>query len=458
MKKITLLWVSAIFCLLATPGLADDDDLKLILRVDPANLRAVLETYRLELEDSASQQGLFLVEVDDDVVDDDADDDDDDDKESLNQFINRVRLDPRVLGFELDQEVQSPEVTPRPTITPSLLPAQQALQDRSLVHFFGVQALKGFVAQPAASIVGLGAARNMATGRGIVAVIDTGVDPDHPLLRGALVPGYDFTRNQTSVNELDDLGSNGVGTLSQEAAVFLESLRPAQISTFATPILTQEAAVFLEGNRPPSNFGHGTMVAGLIRLVAPTAQIMPLKAFTATGTASLFNLIKAIYHATDKGARVINMSFTIAQPSDEFTRAINQAALKGVICVAAAGNEGRETIVFPAAYSNVIGVASTTNADTRSSFSNFGTALVSLAAPGEGLITAYPGGYYAAVWGTSFSAPLVSGTVALIEQVRPGATFADALEALEKAVPVENGLGSGRLDIPAVLYHRLTQQ
>jgi thermitase len=152
------------------------------------------------------------------------------------------------------------------------------------------------------------------------------------------------------------------------------------------------------------------------------------------------------------------MSFTIAQPSDEFTRAINQAATRGVICVGAAGNEGRETIVFPAAYFTVIGVASTTNADARSGFSNFGTTLVSLAAPGEGLITTYPGGNYAAAWGTSFSAPLVSGTVALLEQIRPGATFADALQALEKALPLGSSLGAGRLDIPAALHYRLAQQ
>jgi subtilisin family serine protease len=199
------------------------------------------------------------------------------------------------------------------------------------------------------------------------------------------------------------------------------------------------------------------MVAGLIRLVAPTARIMPLKAFTPLGTASLFNLTRAVYYAADNGAKVINMSFTIAQTSDEFTRAINYAAARGVICIGAAGNSGRQTVVFPAAYHNVLGVASTTNADQRSTFSNFGAALVSLAAPGEGLITAYPGGGYASVWGTSFSTPLVAGAVALLEQARPGTSYFQAEQSLQRAVPLTLDLGAGRLDINAAVTHRMLQ-
>jgi subtilisin family serine protease len=326
-----------------------------------------------------------------------------------------------------------------------------------MVNFYGTMALAGYVNQPAGGIVRLPQARTMATGTGIVAVIDTGVDPNHPLLRGALVNGYDFTRNVPGADEMADLDSTASGILSQEAGLFLEHLRPTAVSEYATAIVSQEAGLFLEGSRPPSGFGHGTMVAGIIRLAAPTARIMPLKAFTAAGTASLFDLTRAVYYAAGNGASVINMSFTLTQPSEVFTGAINYAAARGAISVGAAGNQGRETIVFPAGYHNVLGVASTNDSDTRSTFTNFGAALVSLAGPGEGLVTAYPGGGYATVWGTSFSAPLVSGTISLMLQTRPGSTYSQIEQALQAARRLGPELGAGRLDAAAAVAARLAQ-
>jgi subtilisin family serine protease len=85
-----------------------------------------------------------------------------------------------------------------------------------------------------------------------------------------------------------------------------------------------------------------------------------------------------------------------------------------VICVAAAGNSGEQTTVYPAALKGVIDVASTSNSDTQSTFSNYGAPPVWLAAPGEGVMTTYPFGTSAAGWGTSFSTPLVTGTTALM--------------------------------------------
>jgi subtilisin family serine protease len=109
--------------------------------------------------------------------------------------------------------------------------------------------------------------------------------------------------------------------------------------------------------------------------------------------------------------------------------------------------------VWPAAYSNVIGVASTNNSDIRSLFSNFG-AEVSLAAPGEALITTYPSTnfgfkqHYAEVWGTSFSAPLVAGTAALLVDINNHINGPQARSIFSKsAAPVGNqGLGAGELD------------
>src|SRR5437899_4695892 len=132
------------------------------------------------------------------------------------------------------------------------------------------------------------------------------------------------------------------------------------------------------------------MVAGIIHLVAPTAQIMPLKAFKVDGTSNLFDIMRAIYFAVDHGAKVINMSFSMVNSSPELTRAINYAAGHGLICVSSAGNTGKETLVFPAGYRNVMGVASTNNLDLRITFSNFGHSLIFPTAPAEGIIPTSP--------------------------------------------------------------------
>ena len=110
------------------------------------------------------------------------------------------------------------------------------------------------------------------------------------------------------------------------------------------------------------------------------------------------------------------------------------------------GNEGGRGC-RSCGYDNVIGVASTTNDDVRSIFSNYGSSLVWLAAPGEGVITTYPFGTYAAAWGTSFSAPFVSGTVGLLLQMRSNLTQSDAASAVAHAKILSSDLGHGRLDI-----------
>ena len=150
-------------------------------------------------------------------------------------------------------------------------------------------------------------------------------------------------------------------------------------------------------------FGHGTMVAGVIHLVAPTARIMPLKAFDASGAGYTSDIIRALHYASLHNAKVINMSFSRPTASNELKRALDFAACRGAVLVAAAGNVGTTSLRYPAAYSNVIGVASTRNDDTRSSFSSYGWSTCRLAAPGEAIITTYPAGTFAAAWGTSFA-------------------------------------------------------
>jgi len=98
-----------------------------------------------------------------------------------------------------------------------------------------------------------------------------------------------------------------------------------------------------------------------------------------------------------------------------------------------------------------MGVASTSDADTRSSFSNYGNAIVWVAAPGEAVISTYPFGTYAASSGTSFSAPFVSGAAALLLDMDKGINEAQAAAAIANAVPVGDGMGNGRLDLVLAL-------
>src|SRR5256885_11488940 len=115
--------------------------------------------------------------------------------------------------------------------------------------------------------------------------------------------------------------------------------------------------------------------------------------------------------------RSISMSFDFTTSSQELATAVNYATLRGVICVASAGNDGQIAIVYPASLPNVIDVASRSNNNTPSAFSNYGTPPVWLSAPGEAVMTTYPYGTYAAGWGTYFSAPFASGTVDLLANV-----------------------------------------
>jgi len=196
-----------------------------------------------------------------------------------------------------------------------------------------------------------------------------------------------------------------------------------------------------------TDFGHGTMVAGLIHLVAPGAKIMPLKAFASDGTANISDIVRAIYYAANNGAKIINMSFNQDQISAEVMRAINYANRNGVICIASTGNQSQSSLVYPAAYGNVLGVASVSSTGTLSTFSNYGPDITTFAAPGEGLITTYPGAHYAAVWGTSFSSALVSGAVANIVNACSTLNEAKTLNSFAANQTYTNQLGYGLINV-----------
>jgi subtilisin family serine protease len=337
------------------------------------------------------------------------------------------------------------------TIEPdSLLPVPQTplnsissgLSDTTLVNYYGTLVTHGYAAQPAAQIIRLSDAQKgfNITGTGIVAIIDTGVDPNHPVLHPVLLQGYDFTRNQPGASEWLDLSSTGISTTTSQNA------QPVKVQQSSAAVLDQSSAAVLDGG-PYSAFGHGTMTSGLVHLVAPKARILPLKAFSSNGTGNLSNIVAALYYAVQNKANVVNMSFDLSYPSPALSQAISHANKAGVVLVAAAGNEDSSARVYPASVSgSVVGIASTTDWDTRSSFSNYGSADVWIAAPGENVISTYPGGTYGSESGTSFSSPLVAGTVALMLSAKQPINQSNAANALSHAIQLTPDLNHGRLD------------
>ncbi len=359
-----------------------------------------------------------------------------------------ITTDLTVASFEPNRKLGVPELSGATTasLTQSTAGILDGLPGRSAVQYFGSAVPSNYVVQPATALLKMDG-RTLAnlSGAGImVAVIDTGVDVNHPALKGVLVPGFNFIANNTSVSELNDLGGNQGASLTQSTAGILDGNNLYIMNSSTVAILSQSTAGILDG--PPKAFGHGTMTAGLVHLIAPAAKIMPLKAFGGDGSSDLFNIIRAIYFAVDHGANVISMSFEIGQSSPALQNAINYALNKNVALVAASGNDGQQIMVYPAAYNKVIGVGSTTNKDAKSSFTNFATNAIYVAAPGEGVISTYPGGNYAAGWGTSFSAPLVAGEAALMLQAKPGMHPGDVANAVSHALAVQQ-MGHGRVDI-----------
>jgi subtilisin family serine protease len=414
-------------CLLMGLSLWAQDNFVLV--TSPAKVRDVCGRHGLTQLTKGSSHGVFLV--------------------STSSVDPSISSDSAVQSFEHDRALGVPELSGATVanLTQSSTSILDGLPGRTVVNYYGSLVPSNYVTQPATAIIrqlDLQAASGF-TGTGItVAVIDTGVDTSHPALQSTLVSGFNFISNVADPSELVDLTPDMDAALAQSSTSILDGQNLVQMNSSTMAILSQSSTSILDG--PPGEFGHGTMTAGLVHLVAPGAQIMPLKAFAGDGSSDLFNIVRAIYYAADNGANVISMSFEIAQGSPALQDAIQYALSKNVVVVAASGNDGGQILVFPSAYNSVIGVGSTSNTDTRSSFTNFGTNSVFIAAPGEGVITTYPGGNYAAGWGTSFSAPLVAGEAALVLQARPTYKTGDVANAISRAIAVQQ-MGHGRADL-----------
>jgi subtilisin family serine protease len=349
-----------------------------------------------------------------------------------------LQLTGKLVSIELDVQISF-------GTTAKLEQVPAGLNDRTLVDLLGSAVWNGYASQPASGIVRLPEARSQygVRGGGTIAVIDTGIDSAHPALRSVVLTGYDFLTNQP--------GATTEGGVQQSTAAVLDGgggiglVNQATAAVLSLPLLS---ALSLPDNEA---LGHGTEVAGLIHLVAPRAMLLPLRAFKPDGSGFLSDVLRALYYATSNNANIVNMSFSFGAYSPEFRHAVDYAQRRGLVLVASAGNNGNDRPVYPAAFPGVIGVGSTNSFDQRSSFSNYGSQLVWVAAPGEQLITTYPYGTYAATSGTSFSAAIVSGTVALMLDRGHRVNQTEAREALSQARWVSPQLGNGRLDVVRAL-------
>jgi subtilisin family serine protease len=322
--------------------------------------------------------------------------------------------------------------------------------------------------QPAFQIVRSDTARLLSTGKGLtIADINSAVDYSHPALRGHLTAGYDFvidrpsdfTLNQSSASFLDQssasfLDQSSASFLDQSSASFLDQSTASFLDQSTASFLDQSSASFLDATNPAH--GHGTMVAGILAALAPDAMIMPIRAFDDNGNADHFTIAKAIRWAVDHGADVINMSFGTLENSKILKDAIEYGHRNGVTMIASAGNENTDEPQYPAAFDKVVSIAATNLRDMKAPFSNYGS-FVDVAAPGVSIITAYPGGYYAVVSGTSFSTPIVAAEAALLRDVRQKENVKDPIKKGTVKIDHRNPglkLGEGRVDIGMALRRK----
>ncbi len=205
-------------------------------------------------------------------------------------------------------------------------------------------------------------------------------------------------------------------------------------------------ARFISGNGEPTSGdpmddeGHGTHVAGTIGAVGNNGigvagvnwnvRLMALKFITSANQGSLADAIGCIEYAIEHGAHLSNNSWGGGGYSQALKDAIDAASRANQLFVAAAGNDGtnNDTLPhYPSNYDspNVIAVASSTSGDDRSSFSNYGTNSVHLAAPGSAILSTVWNDSYATYNGTSMASPHVAGVAALLLARHPNASFAD---------------------------------
>ncbi|MBM4411140.1 MAG: hypothetical protein FJ037_07445, partial [Chloroflexi bacterium] len=265
----------------------------------------------------------------------------------------------------------------------------------------------------------------------VVAVVDSGVDWDHPALAGRIA----VNPRDANFDGRDDDGSGCADDIAGCSFVSPDTADPSCGPLFDAPQW-----------RARDDDGHGTFVAGLIAAagpraeiagVAPAARILPVKVLDCTGTGRIAEASAGVRYAARMGARVINLSFGTRADSPVLRAAVEEAQRLGALIVASAGNDGRRGVTYPAVYPGVLSVAASGDASSGSvdytrvaPFAEFGAG-VGLLAPGVGLLSAVPqarcgqdgwvceDGPYARGDGSSFATPIVAGAAALFWSRHP---------------------------------------
>jgi len=303
-----------------------------------------------------------------------------------------------------------------------VIPAEVRQKSWSFDDGFGSSATTA--GQPAVTALGMVQAHALVKGEASkVAVLDTGIDPTHPLVGPRIMGGWDFVDNDGDPTDTPtgvDVNGDGVAD---------------------------------------GAYGHGTHVAGIVMLTAPNAKLLVARVLDADGRGDVRTVAAGIRWATASGAKVINMSLGMLRPSNAIAFAIHEATLRGVVCVASAGNQGSNLPVeYPASSNEVIAVAADDASNRPASFTSYGP-FVNICAPGVNIRSAFPGGGYRIWSGTSMSAPFVSGTVAMLKGMHPEWGLSDMTTALRYSArrlvdvsPWEVGqLGAGALNIGDVM-------
>ncbi len=238
----------------------------------------------------------------------------------------------------------------------------------------------------------------------IVGVIDTGVDTDHSDLKANIWRNPGESGDGKENNKIDDDG-NG----------FVDDYRGWDFNN--------------DDNNPFDDNDHGTHVSGSIGAVGNNGKgvvgvcwnvsIMPLKFLAGNGSGTTDDAVGAIIYGANMGAKVLSNSWGGGGKSQALEDAIKFAHQKGVLFVAAAGNDfsnNDKAPTYPANYEvpNVVSVAANTSSDQLAGFSNYGKKTVELSAPGNNIFSTVARGQYASLSGTSMATPHVSGAAALV--------------------------------------------
>lgn len=323
--------------------------------------------------------------------------------------------------------------------------------------------------QFALSAVRAAEAWKLATGRGIVVgVLDTGIDWDHEDLRDALAVNADEDANGNGrfepwpVTETRDGRTGDLNGIDDDGNGYIDDVIGFD---FVDQTLRN---IGDDRDRDPIPFdeqGHGTSVAGVIAATANNARgiaglaydarVITLRAFDATGNAEEDDIAAALVYAALNNIHIVNMSFGDGIDAPVLRDAIRFAASRNCVLIASAGNTGQVSRQYPAGYDDVIAVGATNRRDERAPFSSTG-ALVTLVAPGDAIVTTSVDSRYRTVSGTSFAAPYVAATVAMM--LERGTLTPDEVRGVLQVTSKDLGIrghdaefGAGRLDAAAAV-------